>query len=1053
MLQGNTTNLPLQNIFQTLALNQQEGILSVVHQRVERHIAIRTNGISLLCERSFSSELLQRITSRLKILSAGEYENVVSTAAGDQCPGDTLIDRHVLSASQHAAVIREQLLEYLYEIFEWRDANYRFEVRPISGDRMIFQDPAIVPMLEFPVNAILMEVARREDEWQRIREKIPSEHQIYRFSGSLEQAEHYSMVSNLGVDRVRRMLSLLDGQHSVESIVENSQIPAFLVCSTLRAVIDDNLAHPISIEDKRALAEGYRQKLQTDRIIATYQSILDEDPHDGDTRKKLVVLLERKKVPETELLPHYRALAKITEGEGDDVAATQYLARILQHQPRDIDALEQMSRLHLRAKKEKAAGQTLRNYVQVARRSRQFSRGATFLLEIAENEKAPAWATQEAAHMYLLAGDPQEAAIHYDKVAKIYSNNRDLDRLEKVIEKLEVCDTRLAQRWRKYLNANSSGGSKAARSVIFGAIVFAFSSIGFAFYEWDARVSYAEMLEEVDQIVATGEIDSARRVLDEFESTYPYSLVTWQVGRERSRLNEITAKEVPTPTVDPTLTSDRPLSATDLEHFQTKGMSLKNQGEYEAALNHYQSLDASRLPSHLVPMILSEIDGLEKYFRESRELLRRAQEAERQGNLAEASRTIRRISEKYPHSPVVREMRYPMLLEVLPPEALVMVDHQTLDGPPYLIRVAEGHQPIVTVAAPSFQSQTVSLDPRKGSRAVLHLQKEEKWSHMIKSYVEARPLSFRGRAFFGTRSGTVVCFDAQQGNQRWTFELEGLGDCLGAIRRWGDHIIFTGTDQALYRVEVERGEGVYRLPLPGVSRSGPSEPDQLGRAFLMTTKGTLVAVQVNRSEILWTKEFAGAGEIAPIVATKAVIAVTRTGFVAAFDPETGERVWSRDLKTRVSTPPFLLGDKLILGLEDRRLFAISETRGEDVWETRLSSPPRGELAALASGDFVVGTERGQVLALRGHDGATMWEQPLEEDGVASGVAVARGYVFAMSRGGVLGVFRESDGLRVWSFDAQSSPSCPIHVADHMVFMAVNDQWIRAVAIPEARKSR
>ena len=154
MLQGDTRNLPLQNICQTLALNQQEGVLTVHYQKLERVLAIRKTGISLLNERPYKSQILQEIVVRLKVLTTGEYQNVFSTISTPSPPGDFLLDRHVIQREQVNESIREQLLERIYEVFEWCGARYMFEMKAIPHDRLVFSGHQLTASLEFPVKRI-----------------------------------------------------------------------------------------------------------------------------------------------------------------------------------------------------------------------------------------------------------------------------------------------------------------------------------------------------------------------------------------------------------------------------------------------------------------------------------------------------------------------------------------------------------------------------------------------------------------------------------------------------------------------------------------------------------------------------------------------------------------------------------------------------------------------------------------------------------------------------------------------------------------------------------
>ena len=72
MLQGDTRNLPLQGLFQTLEMSQQEGVLTVFYQRIERYFALRDRHVTLIGEKPGSSPTLQNILAGLRILTRQE---------------------------------------------------------------------------------------------------------------------------------------------------------------------------------------------------------------------------------------------------------------------------------------------------------------------------------------------------------------------------------------------------------------------------------------------------------------------------------------------------------------------------------------------------------------------------------------------------------------------------------------------------------------------------------------------------------------------------------------------------------------------------------------------------------------------------------------------------------------------------------------------------------------------------------------------------------------------------------------------------------------------
>lgn len=1045
MLQGNTKNLPLQNIFQTLALNQQEGILTVTHQQLERHIAIHKNGVSLLCDRPFSSKILQKVTARLKILTPSEYENIFTTTAVQAAPGDALIQCQVLAPGQVIDALREQFLEFIYEIFEWRDASYRFEVREMGPERVIFTHPELRRRLEFPVNAVLMEVVRREDEWNRIRELIPSAYQIYQFVPGGGDREIPSAV-NMDPQRLRTLYDLIDGERALEEIVEASRIPPFFVFSTLRVLIEEGRLRPITLADKKKLTERLRQKFQLERVAIIYMSILDEAPEEVDVRRKLVIYLERKKAPIAELIPHYRKLAVAAYQQGDGATCQQYLERILEQEELDVDAAELMALVQLQSGKDKSWQQATRAYIGIVRRTRQFDRGAAFLLQVAAARKAEGWLIQEAAHLYLLGGNPQSAAAHYEKAARIFQSNGDLRSLGQCVEKLEVCDAQAASRWTRLLQATSGSGERSRGRVglIAGCALVA-GVIGYGIYESDARITYSEVFAAANSYAAYGDVKRAQQLLREFDKDHRWSLVAHQIPSDLVHLERVASKHATESALEHLGQNSHKLEVEDVEQLVSKGTTFKRRGEYKVALEYYKAIDTDKLPSQLAQMVRDEVAYLSGYLRDADELAREGHAKEQAGKLEDASAIYLKILNSYPYSPVVEDLRLPLVLDIHPPEAVVLADTQRLSGPPFILRVVPGHEPVVSVSAATFAAKVTTVDPRQGYLAMIHLSKQALWKKALSVLVESEPLRIDDHLFLGTRSGSVLCLDAESGEEYWLFKLAEAGDCLGGVRRHEDSVIFTGTDRALYRVRIADGSLVYRLPRIGFARAPLTDPDRQARTFLVTAQERVAALDVGAGKVLWERGAPGGGEFPALVAGDRVFVTARSGKISALDAGSGERVWFAEHPAAITAPPIVIGDLLVATLEDGSVAAVGTADGERRWVRSIGAPLAGATPAVASGGLAVLGSRGLLRLLRAVDGGDLWQTKLDGSFAHTPVATA-GHLITVSDDGVVRVSAQTDGKKLWSYDIGTQASAPLHAPGSTVYVAGIDRTLHAITI-------
>ncbi|MEE8141529.1 MAG: DUF4388 domain-containing protein, partial [Planctomycetota bacterium] len=766
MLQGDTRNLPLQNIFQTLGLNQQAGMLTITFQDMERCLAIRDTGILLLCERPHESLLLQQILARLKVLTPAEYQNVFSTVTNKAPPGEVLLDRHLLDEGQVYGPVREQILERLYEIFEWRGARYKFEVKPVPEERMLFHRTELVQALEFPVHSVLMEVAHREDEWRRIREVIPGPHQIYRITSSLEQLESFGCPEYLDQERFWQLIKLFDGQRVLDQILEESPLPAFFVFNTLRLLIECGQASVVDLEEKKALAEGLQGRYRVAEVTCIYLSILGDDPGDLEVRKKLVLLLERQKAPGEQLVPHYRRLAAAARSEADLPQYRQYLSKILHFEPKDIEALEELSRLLLELKKEREFRPILSRYVEAILKARDFDRGVEFLIFLGTLRPKDAELIKERAYLYQIANRKSDAALCYQQAAKVYAESKDRKNLRVTVDRLRLLDAKAASRWRKILydlELKRPRRTGALKRIALTTLLLPPILIG-AIYEWNARYAYAKAFENSKRLAGLGDLARASRGLEKFRKKYPWSVVSHKIPQDQRKLDGIWKEyqeEIDSSQATPP--RPKPLPDESIEYALTRAISLRKNKQYVEALHLLRSLSSKRLPPALVKSVEGEIQFLSKYLDGARKFYDQATAAESKHNLEEALRLYQIVAENYPDSSQAKNLQFPLLVEVLPPHARLSMDGKEVPGPPFQLRIPATGEILLIAECDTFEKHTEWVSPGLRWRVQIRLHKRPTWAKSLNAPIETQPLHMGNSLFVGTRSGKVVALSTTEG--------------------------------------------------------------------------------------------------------------------------------------------------------------------------------------------------------------------------------------------------------------------------------------------------
>src|SRR5216117_1993805 len=126
----------------------------------------------------------------------------------------------------HAAIVNRPLdtENSVYTLFTWTSGTFNFEqgVEPEDGAERVSVDP----------QSLLLEGARRVDEWSLIEKKIPSFDVMF----SLDRDRLAISEAKL-TDTQQRILPLLDGSRDLHHVIEDSGLGEFEIGKALYGLI------------------------------------------------------------------------------------------------------------------------------------------------------------------------------------------------------------------------------------------------------------------------------------------------------------------------------------------------------------------------------------------------------------------------------------------------------------------------------------------------------------------------------------------------------------------------------------------------------------------------------------------------------------------------------------------------------------------------------------------------------------------------------------------------------------------------------------------------
>src|SRR2546428_59699 len=230
-IKGSLKEASLPDVLQVLALGQKTGCLSIADRSNFGYIYFDKGRIcyaSIVNRRDRLGDILvkhQKITSNQ--LDAAIHRQ---SKERDKKLGEILVGMGVISQEDLERYMRVQIEESVYYLFTWTQGTFNFEseVRPERQDFLVNINP----------ESLLLEGARRVDEWSLIEKKIPSFDLIFTVD-----KDRLAISEAALTETQQRVLPLLDGARDMNQVIEDSGLGEFEIGKALYGLITAGFVH------------------------------------------------------------------------------------------------------------------------------------------------------------------------------------------------------------------------------------------------------------------------------------------------------------------------------------------------------------------------------------------------------------------------------------------------------------------------------------------------------------------------------------------------------------------------------------------------------------------------------------------------------------------------------------------------------------------------------------------------------------------------------------------------------------------------------------------
>ena len=946
-LRGDLASVDLAQVFQMLALNKKVGLLSIQSAKLWKVLYFDQRGVTV---HHNVHTILDRVVSsfvRTGRLSEESVDEVRDHAARmGQALTDSLLAGGYLQPDELEAQYGSELEEEIYDLFFCREAKFEFHE---GVDRLEGREGTIDERFFFNCDSVIMEAARRIDEWAYISERIPTTAEI------LVPIVDAADLSEQSAD-APAIFDLLDGRRNIARIVELTGLSNFQVCKVLSQLLDAGVISSVEAEELVPAAQQCMEDGRLADAINLFERAVSLQIGIPEVHSFAAAAYQAAEEYEHAIY-HLECEAEHRAAAGDEAGAARKLLEVRKLVPTQLRARERLVELTLGGKAGELSGfdplAEGKQLVDLLIEFGDISRVRVLLERLLLVEPNDPDLKKALVNVHVKAGDQKRVVELYESIADdLVRQGRPLEAVG-YLQKILLLDrgrADISERVRKLYEFDERS-RKRRRSLAALATLFCLTIVlGAAYWFYNQRAEEVFATIDVQESVARDDFAGAMTAYEDFLVHHPFTTAAPKARAELQQIEalrqrfeaERTAARVEREREAKRLRSEYKLLWT---RYREQFLAGQPEDSMESLTKVRDLVAKAGAPED---MAWAMVQQLERMWQKLRQFLDDAaaladdyDAALGRGDWQTARALSLRLLTEFDSTRSAKRCQVPVWINTRPAGATLQQDGQQLQRTvagesvpvrtPTMILCPPGSKAVsVTATLDGFTPLQIDFDPSASATV-----------DAVMEVVADRVIEFESQVQTGVALG-----------EGWL--AVGLrGGRLGVSRT-------DGRDRSIHE-------------LPGLRAVDSTPAIAGGRVFFVTTENTIECVPLSRSVSVsgWPVQLSSAPATELAVSDGRVLAIDRDHVLHCWEQATARLLWSASLGGAPSGPPTIDRRQVRVGTVDGRVATIGQVLG--VLRAEVGLNTRVQLDG--DGHMFLGLADGSVQAVDSADGRVVWRVP------------------------------------------------------------------------------